>query len=322
VALLDGIRGGVLLVEHQLLAHLADAVARQERQDLLAHLGRGREAILRLGRETSPHELAEAGGQQLMQAARVFVLTAAQVLVDLVDRAAVVRHLARRQTIHDGAEREDVGARVDLPARELLGRHEAWRTQDLRARADLRDTEARALGHGLHDTEVSEDDAALRQQHVLRLQVAVHHLMMMRMLERQTQLVADAQRRRFRHVAVLTLHRIERRARDVLHHQEQVVRLLAAVVVELDDVRVLERGDGARLESEALLHVLVGGRSSEHLDRDLPADLRIDREVHLPHRSLTEQALHFVAIDSQRHQNVCPRTKKKLWTLSDPRPWP
>jgi len=92
------------------------------------------------------------------------------------------RPAPREHLEHDDAEREDVGARVDRAARELLGRHVARRPDDDagagrrgRQRRRVRDV-ARRVAAELRDPEVEDLDApAVGHEHVVGLDVAVDH---------------------------------------------------------------------------------------------------------------------------------------------------
>ena len=64
-----------------------------------------------------------------------------------------------------------------------------------------------------------------------------------------------------------------------------------ADVVDRDDVRVIQAGDGARLVHEAAAHLrVVGERDRQDLDGDLPAERRIRAEVNLSHAAAPEEA--------------------------------
>ena len=93
--------------------------------------------------------------------------------------------------------------------------------------------------------------------------------------------------------------RIERLPLDQLHRQEaHAVGFLGRV--DRDDVRVIERGDGARFTGEALearrdRSAMSGG---QHLERDVAAQPRIVRAIHLAHSAFAKLRDDFVGPDS------------------------
>ena len=81
----------------------------------------------------------------------------------------------------------------------------------------------------------------------------------------------------------------QRRSRNVLH--DQIVNIvLASYLVDRHDVRVVQRGSGARLALEPL----ETGRIREHIwpedfNGDVTAQLKIASQIHRPHASLSEE---------------------------------
>jgi len=80
------------------------------------------------------------------------------------------RALTRGRERDHGSEVEDVARRPDLVAHGLLGRHEPGRSHD---QSGLGQHGGGLDGPG--DAEVDDAGAVLGQQHVGRLEVAVHH---------------------------------------------------------------------------------------------------------------------------------------------------
>jgi len=71
---------------------------------------------------------------------------------------------------------------------------------------------------------------------------------------------------------------------ELLHDQIQVLRFLARVVVDLDDIGMFQRRDGPRLAIETLACLGVTRQlGGDHLDGDLAVKLRIPREVDASH---------------------------------------
>src|SRR2546425_760118 len=87
---------------------------------------------------------------------------------------------------------------------------------------------------------------------------------------------------------------LERRPRDVLHH-EVVEPALALDPIDRDDVRVVELGGGLRFLLEAAHHLLVLRHvRGEDLDRHLALQGEVVGEEHRGHPALAQQALDLV----------------------------
>src|SRR5262249_48594032 len=94
------------------------------------------------------------------------------------------RHFADEHLVQDDAERVDIAARIDSPALDLLGRHVVGRAERAAGARELR-----RLVEGLGDAEVDQlrELAAVRagrEHDVLRLQVAVDDVVLVRRGER------------------------------------------------------------------------------------------------------------------------------------------
>jgi hypothetical protein len=113
----------------------------------------------------------------------------------------------------------------------------------------------------LGDPEVGEHrPVGTRQQHVGRLDVAVHDPLAVRVGEAGKDLYAELQRPVRRHRLADQVGQ----AAAVLDvgHDEVEMAFLLAVVVDGDDVGVLEAGDRARLASNRATKVESSGRAS------------------------------------------------------------
>jgi hypothetical protein len=199
------------------------------------------------------------------------------------DRPHVVaaeRQRAGHQLVEHHAEAVEIGAPADLLAAPLLRAHVA-------RRADER-AFARELGAGrerVRDAEVREETRPVgTPQDVLRLDVAMHDAVAMRVVERTGDLAHDPQRG----VRVLGDERGGRAgaARLVFHRHVRGARVLADVE-DRDDVRMAQvRGD-ARFAQEApcRARVLREGRR-QHLQRDLARERLLHGEVHQRHSAL------------------------------------
>jgi hypothetical protein len=90
----------------------------------------------------------------------------------------------------------------------------------------------------------------------------------------------------------------ERLSFEVLHHQE-IGAVLMADVVEGADVRMLKRGDGARLALEPLSEIGIGGeRRGEDLDGDEAIEPDVPRLVHLAHAAGSQRAQDFIRAEA------------------------
>ncbi len=169
--------------------------------------------------------------------------------------------------------REDVGPRVDLAPRHLLGRHVAGLAlEQARARA------VAALG-GARDPEIDQLDlAGLRHEHVGRRDVAVHDGERLPVLvgagvhvvERVEQLMhdvdADPGRQPPPHGRALAQHGQDVDAVDELHGDE-VLALVLAKLVDPDEARMIElRGEPGLVEEHVDEVALAGQMRQQALD--------------------------------------------------------
>ena len=91
----------------------------------------------------------------------------------------------------------------------------------------------------------------------------------------------------------------ERRSFDQFHHQ-----VVGSDVVEMADVRMIQRGDGAGFAFETFAEAFA-----RNFDRDLAAQTRVAGAVHLAHPPLADARQDFVgaefASDSRQHRVDC-----------------
>ena len=210
--------------------------------------------------------------------------------------------------VHDRAERVDVAASVSGPAGRLLGRHVFGRPhRHARARQPAF---ARGFGlGGLRDAEVEDLDHVGRaiagdQEHVLRLQIAMHDPLRVRGGERAADLGRDPEGARDIDRALALDHAAELDALEVLHDEVHAAVGGGARVGDVDDVRVTDLRCSARLSAEPL-HEVGHPRVArmEDLERDALADIDMLGEVDLAHPALADQLHHVIAaVDSLAEQ--------------------
>ena len=235
---------------------------------------------------------------------------------NLGHRVTGKRHAAGPELVEHGAKGPDVGASISGAAFDLFRRH-------VRRRAEQGPDARRGVGDGgrivgrsardrierLREAEVEDFDRPVRAQNdVLRLQVAVNDVLIVRRFERVGQLARDRQRvdlqraaARRRGTALRTApgdDRRQRRAVDELHDQRQAA---AGVLdaVDLRDVRMVQRGEDLGFALEARQPFLIGseGRGKD-LDRNAALQPGIARAVDLAHSAGAEQRVDVVDADA------------------------
>ena len=218
---------------------------------------------------------------------------------DLDGRLAGEGHRPGQQLVEDDPGRVEVRRLVDGGAARLLG-GEVLRRADDRAR----------LGHlaggaGARDAEVHHLDAALAvDDHVVRLDVAVHDPVPVREAQRREDLARVVDRDPERRRAARDEQLLQRPALDVLH-RDVVGALGVAAVVDRDDVRMREPGGVLGLAPEPLHELLVAGVAVvEDLDRDAAAELLVHGEVDVRHPSGAELPADQIAPVEERVDEV------------------
>src|ERR1700676_1641755 len=187
---------------------------------------------------------------------------------------AAEQALAGDQLMEHHAESENVGALVGVLAAGLLGGHVGGGAEDHAGFGHAHGQRGRMLGartgSGSHfgESEVEYFYSAVGfDLDVGRLEVAVRDASFVRGFERVGDLVGDAESGVERH------RPFGRLALDILHYQ-----VIGADVVNLADIRMIERGDGFGFALEALRE-LGGG----NLDSYVAIQARIARAVDLAH---------------------------------------
>ena len=203
-------------------------------------------------------------GQHLQAAGERRVQLRRQARGELVEleHVAVARRRADQQRPQRRGEAEDVAGGADGAAGEDLGRHVARRADRDRALVLLLGAERAG------DAEVHEHDAVVAQDHVLRLDVAVHDLLAVHVGQRLAAVadVLDRVADREPRVAAALEDRAQVHAVDEVHDDVEAL-VVARVVEHLDHARVAQAGQQARLDLEA------GGVTDvqQALDRDVGA---------------------------------------------------
>ncbi len=187
----------------------------------------------------------------------------------------------------------DVGSRVDLLAARLLG-------SDVVARPD----DGARLRHALNvdgtgDAEVRDLGLALlREEHVLRLDVAVHEPALVREVQRAgdlqpvTKRLVDRQR-------PVRQEALEIFALDVLE-DDVLAAVFLAPVDDRDDVGMGQLRNGARLAPETLDVVLVGAVVLvQHLDGDGALEQPVVRPEDVGHAPRAHELVQLVTARDQ-----------------------
>lgn len=207
--------------------------------------------------------------------------------------AAGERHAPAQHLVQRAAERVDVGPGVDgVRVFGLFGGHVIGRADD-----DARPGELPVPGPTgePRQTEVQHFELPFRGQHqVLRLDVAVNHPVLVRVLEPVRRLPREVARDvdRQRPLALEVL-----RECHPLHvfHDEEVHPAGFVGVERLNDVRVAEAGGGAHLVQEpGQGRVAVQQVRVNHLERDLAAHAHLLGKVHGAHAAFAEYLEHAV----------------------------
>ena len=204
-----------------------------------------------------------------------------------------VRHLPGEHLVEHAAQRVDVGAAIDRPGPDLLGR-DVVRRADPGAGARQAALRPEPLG----EAEVGQVDvlvlACAAEQDVGRLDVAMHQAALVCGVECRGHRRHDALHAVEAELAAVD-HLAQVRAGHEAHRQVQDAAILAAAM-DGDDVRMLERcrEPCLRLEASHRVRVLrVLGR--DDLQRDRPAEVLVGRAVDDSHPAAIEHAVDAVA---------------------------
>jgi hypothetical protein len=200
--------------------------------------------------------------------------------------------LAGEHLVEHGAQRVEIRARADLLAAHLLGRHVGRRPHHLRPDRDL------DVGrHSASETEVGEDHAAaLVEQHVRGLDVAVHDPDVVRRGEPLRDLAADVGGLADREPPLPRDQAEQAVALDQLHGEVEET-LGGAEIEDARGVSVRHAARQAHFAPEALHG--VAGSAGEDLERDAVADLLVVGGPDRAGRAAPEQAVDAVALGEE-----------------------
>jgi hypothetical protein len=208
------------------------------------------------------------------------------------------------QVVHHRGQRVLIGARVEVGAVELLGRHVGQRAHAEHLRALGVEVERAAEVGDLHVAHAAAFDAG---QQVGRLHVAVDQPLAVHVAQGHRALEPELddllQRQQRVGPAVLA----QRRTRHVLEHEVRLQRVVDRVV-ELHDVGMLEAADQRRLggekaRAEVRFHRIGQRRAAHALDRDHAIVELIARQEHLAGGAFAQPRAHLIAPDALRQHS-------------------
>jgi hypothetical protein len=147
-------------------------------------------------------------------------------------------------------------------------------------------------GHGLGDPEIREHRGRAGEEDVLGLQVAMHHAVRVRVLERVEDAAEHTDRGADGETPFVLEPAAERLAAHVRHHIEgdlpPVPRLDGAYVQERNDRRMLQPRRLQHFISEALDQRLVHQVRRQHLDHHFALELGVLREEDSRHAAASQ----------------------------------
>ena len=228
---------------------------------------------------------------------------------------------AGEQLVQQHAQAVDVAARVDVAGGRLglLGAHVLGRADELAVLGEERLLSQAGAGR-LGDAEVDDlrnrPAVGARDQHVRRLEVAVNHTLMVRMLHGLAHLPEQSQPLVDRKLVAIAVIR-DRLAAHQLHHEIEPAGLGRARVEDPGDVRMLHQRQGLPLGLEARDHLPRVHAQLDDLQRHAP----LHRRFLLGHEDRAETALadqlqQLVAPDDRAgalaDRRACARTRRLL----------
>ena len=197
------------------------------------------------------------------------------------------RRGAGTHLVQHAPKAEQVGAVIDRATLGLLRRHVGRRACD---RPDLRQPHVGVGDPGQPEIQDLHPEARGRrfEPDVLRLDVAVHHALLVGGPQARGNLAGDGHSLAGRQLAVAFQPGAERLAVQQLHGQVRRAAVLAHLV-DRDDMVVLDRRRRPSLAQEPCPRRLAGRlRRLHHLQRHAPLELRVDGLQHHAHAAAAE----------------------------------
>ena len=219
---------------------------------------------------------------------------AAGALEDLLHAALAPERAAGEQFDEQHAGGEDVVARADLAALDVLGRHVARGAGEALAGARGLDAAGDAE---VHHARVSGGV----EQYVARLEVTMDHALGVRLGERGEHLQHALDRLAGGQGPAPVEQGGEALAGHVLEHQIGIAAVLAGLE-HRHDAGVAQPAHRARLGEQRGVVVAGAGAEVERLERHLAFELRIPGEVHDALRAAAKLAADLEAADRARHR--------------------
>ncbi len=203
------------------------------------------------------------------------------------------RRLAGQHFVEDRAQRVDIGPGIDRLARGLLGAHVLGSAE---AHPGLRDPHTAAVASSRErDPEVGHHRAAVVEQDVVGLDVAMNHPVAMGVVEPGGDFARDPNRVVNRKLNLASEPGPERLTGQV-GHDEKDRPVDPAGVEQGEDVGMLQVGGGLDLLQKPLGPDQRGDIGPEHLDRDFAIVAKVVGQVDGGHASGTQLALQGVAV--------------------------
>ena len=250
--------------------------------------------------------LVQFGGYPLDQRTRPGHVVVHVLEGDRQCSVAAVRRAPGEQLVEQHTGGVDVAACVGGSGHDLFGAEVRGRAEDHVAGSDVR------CGHRAHQPEVGDlDGTVVGDEHVLRLDVAVHQPGPVRGGQRGEHRLQHGQRDRHVHGTALPQEFAQGAALYEFHDEERVPAV-AALVVHRDQRGVAEPGHRASLELEAGQELRIIGEHRVHdLDGHRTVQAGVEPAVHRGHAAPGDGGVDPVAALEQLAEQVHPATHRR-----------